>query len=73
MKIYSPTYILISSSNIQFYESKFHFPHFKVLQSVFFSFQYNELNWKFWVYSDNDLKLSSRKNTQVNKQNIRDS
>ena len=53
---------------------EFQFPQFKVLQSVFFSLQYNELYWHFWVYFDINLKLFSGKYTQkVNKQNIRDS
>ena len=56
-----------------FTNPEFQFPQFKVLQSVFFSFQYNQLYWHFWVYFDINLKLLSGKNTQkVNKQNIRD-
>ena len=56
-------FISFSSSNTQFYKSKFQFPKSQALKSVF-SFLYNELYWHFGVYFDINLKLLSGKNTQ---------
>ena len=64
-------FISFSSSNTQFYKSKFQFPKSQALKSVF-SFLYNELYWHFWVYFDINLKLYLEKYSKSKKPNLRD-